>query len=294
MFSALRHGKIMSRTHGCYSTRAPLTRTQLSRSYAVADANLPSPVYKICSKCQISKLLDRFPRDKTGRFGYLSYCKDCKKAHSAAHRRLTAAFSQLAPIDPTPRAPVTSKVCRKCRLTKALEQFAPDTRYLHGRRSCCRACRQAYVRQWGEHNSWKNRQTGTAPSKVCKKCGIEKPAAEFPSAYTQKDGLGSRCRQCRSESDRSGGRRATPEFRLKARLQHLYDMSIDQYAAMLKAQNGECAICKTALGSKPNVDHCHVSRKVRGLLCSRCNSWLAAIEHPTFPLRALEYLGRFT
>lgn len=86
----------------------------------------------------------------------------------------------------------------------------------------------------------------------------------------------------------------TPEFRLKARLQHLYDMSIDQYAAMLKAQNGECAICKTALGSKPNVDHCHVSRKVRGLLCSRCNSWLAAIEHPTFPLRALEYLGRFT
>jgi Recombination endonuclease VII len=46
----------------------------------------------------------------------------------------------------------------------------------------------------------------------------------------------------------------------------------DEYARLLKAQGGGCAIC----GAKPktrrlHVDHDHKTGKVRGLLCHRCN-----------------------
>lgn len=47
---------------------------------------------------------------------------------------------------------------------------------------------------------------------------------------------------------------------------------------MLHAQDGKCAICKTASWDKEHkkfrrlvVDHDHKTGKVRGLLCANCN-----------------------
>jgi hypothetical protein len=54
-----------------------------------------------------------------------------------------------------------------------------------------------------------------------------------------------------------------------------YGINIDQYETMLTAQNGRCAICKTkdhnGVGKYFHVDHCHKTKKIRGLLCGRCN-----------------------
>lgn len=49
-----------------------------------------------------------------------------------------------------------------------------------------------------------------------------------------------------------------------------YDLEPVDYAAMLAAQTGRCAICTVPL-QVPYVDHCHVTGRVRGLLCGRCN-----------------------
>ena len=61
---------------------------------------------------------------------------------------------------------------------------------------------------------------------------------------------------------------------------------------MFIEQNGVCAICDTALEYlKANVDHNHNTGKVRGLLCSRCNTFLAALDNKEFFNKAVLYLS---
>jgi len=60
-------------------------------------------------------------------------------------------------------------------------------------------------------------------------------------------------------------------------LQHLYGISKKDLETLLEHQENKCAICEKKLGedrSKINVDHCHVTNQVRGLLCSGCNTGL--------------------
>lgn len=58
-------------------------------------------------------------------------------------------------------------------------------------------------------------------------------------------------------------------------LKSFYGMTIEQYEAMLEAQDGRCAICGNGADKSGKnvlyVDHCHDSGAIRELLCSRCN-----------------------
>jgi Recombination endonuclease VII len=77
------------------------------------------------------------------------------------------------------------------------------------------------------------------------------------------------------------------------RLRRLYGISLDDYDNMLDDQGGRCAICLCRPRTRPlAVDHDHVTGRVRGLLCSRCNHGLLhfAQEDVTILRRAIEYL----
>lgn len=70
-----------------------------------------------------------------------------------------------------------------------------------------------------------------------------------------------------------------------------YGITLEAYTEMLVSQFGRCAIC----GDGPtrqnlNVDHCHETGKVRGLLCDPCNTALERVEIQGWVSAALTYL----
>jgi len=60
-------------------------------------------------------------------------------------------------------------------------------------------------------------------------------------------------------------------------------------AELLVKQGGLCAICGKSC--KLNVDHCHETNKIRGLLCFNCNLLLGhAKDNISILSNAIEYL----
>jgi hypothetical protein len=76
--------------------------------------------------------------------------------------------------------------------------------------------------------------------------------------------------------------------KLKSRstwLKNAYGITLEDYEAMKLRQNGLCAICQKALDftrKAAYVDHCHVTRKVRGILCPRCNILIEFFDQENF------------
>lgn len=101
--------------------------------------------------------------------------------------------------------------------------------------------------------------------KECPRCLEWQPESEFSRQATAADGLGSNCRVCVREKQRT----------IK------YTISEDRYQAMLIEQAGRCAICKSPPGRKAlAIDHDHrccpdknrtCGKCVRALLCHNCN-----------------------
>ena len=72
-------------------------------------------------------------------------------------------------------------------------------------------------------------------------------------------------------------------------------MTLLEYELRLARQNGACAICKkTPKRRLLCVDHCHVTGKVRGLLCKKCNSGLGFYDDDAKRMQAgVDYLTAF-
>ena len=78
------------------------------------------------------------------------------------------------------------------------------------------------------------------------------------------------------------------------RRQFKYGISPDQFNLMMEAQNNTCAICSQPFTSTPNVDHCHSTMVVRGLLCRSCNLGLGYFKDSTTNLQvAIDYLHKY-
>lgn len=76
-----------------------------------------------------------------------------------------------------------------------------------------------------------------------------------------------------------------------------YEITLTQYKDIVLKQNKMCLICeKTAEEATPStprlyVDHDHITKKIRGLLCQKCNSMLGLCRDSVEILeKAIEYL----
>lgn len=72
-----------------------------------------------------------------------------------------------------------------------------------------------------------------------------------------------------------------------------YGITLQEWNALFDRQDKCCAICRCGDSSRWHTDHNHTSGKVRGILCSNCNSGIGMFrENAMAMFNAIEYLKR--
>lgn len=156
----------------------------------------------------------------------------------------------------------------------------PDRK--HYARGMCRKC---YMSAWDkgkvEPKVRKSRETTCHPDRVHVAKGL--------------------CQECYDKS-RSGRQRELRIFRYhntmrdnpekirRARRKFKYGLTDEDYKQMMTEQQGLCKICKVEPAT--NIDHCHTTGKVRGILCANCNCGIGYLrDSPEIMRNAVAYLG---
>ena len=142
-------------------------------------------------------------------------------------------------------------------------------------------------------------------TKVCTKCGESRPETLFAMNHSR-GRRQARCQPCSNEATKAW-RHRVPDYernryqaqKTETRERHLvrkYKVTLADYARMLEAHGGKCAICGSPEAEQFkgvfHVDHCHATGAVRGLLCRGCNHVLGHFkDDPALFARAVAYLG---
>lgn len=149
--------------------------------------------------------------------------------------------------------------------------------------------------------------------KICGKCKLEK---EFSSFYKKNDrpkfvgtrsGYSSNCKSCilaNQQTERAKSQRADyrsnggANIARSGELKRCYGIDLDDYNQLVQLQGGGCAVCGRKDSGQErqkafHVDHNHTTRRIRGVLCSRCNHAIGLFQdNPDICLSAAEYLKR--
>jgi len=143
------------------------------------------------------------------------------------------------------------KTCKICLEPKALDDFYRATGARDGYRSDCKVCNLAARR-----------------AKY-----IEDPRKHIERVQRWQRANPERYRERLQEFAASGKKKVSDR---KSHLKRKYGLTLEAYDALLAAQDFGCAIC-----GKPdpdNVDHDHVTGRVRGILCWNCNIAIGQVE----------------
>lgn len=149
--------------------------------------------------------------------------------------------------------------------------------------------------------------------KTCSKCHKEKPDDEFYIARYNDGRTHPRadCKLCNIEGRKAYSKKiwATPspqKAKVKARRKELYDpqkkrryaiirhgITVEEHDVMFLTQQGVCAVCGLPPNKKNkqnwslNIDHDHITGKVRGLLCGKCNTALGLLNEDQETIKKL-------
>lgn len=200
--------------------------------------------------------------------------------------------------------------CGRCGELHAAEQYPPSQRHNGG---YCRPCKQAYEKA----HPRKRYKPGRKFSETCYKCGMSRAAGDHAHigycgdcfrAYNREryrvngPKISTHCTICGIPRT-DGGKHSSycPRCLYIYSLKRKYGLGVEDYQFLLEGQAGGCAICgksqsqqwKAGWNHPLEVDHCHDTGRVRGLLCSSCNVSLGRFKHdPAILRRAADYLER--
>lgn len=154
-------------------------------------------------------------------------------------------------------------------------------------------------------------------TKICTKCGIEKILTDFHFHKAGKFQRISWCKDCQRQQrkeyhllHKKESKEYSKIYNLKnkevlkiRRLKYRYGITIEDYNNKLIEQNGVCAICEkkeTKFDPRANdfrrlsVDHNHKNGKIRGLLCTNCNTALGRFNDDIKMLyNTINYLKKY-
>ena len=122
--------------------------------------------------------------------------------------------------------------------------------------------------------------------KICNHCKLEKDYSEFHKHPQGLGGVRGTCKDCILNG----------KNRREKQIKKRYGITIEEYKTLFYKQNQCCAICKkhqSEFDISLAVDHCHITNKVRGLLCYNCNMGLGRFkDNINYLKEAISYLER--
>lgn len=124
--------------------------------------------------------------------------------------------------------------------------------------------------------------------RICINCKIIKLHTEFYRFPQHVDGLRHTCIACMREYDKKRYKKKNKQAHIN-QLMKWYGLTLEDYEKLYEKQKGKCAICgifrsprNHKYGAKPHdsicVDHDHKTKRVRGLLCFKCNFALGLMK----------------
>ena len=121
--------------------------------------------------------------------------------------------------------------------------------------------------------------------KVCSMCNQELPDTSFHKrTYSSGSiGLQPKCKKCSTNNRRQ-------YYKPHEFMRRKFSLTEDQYNNLMS--NTNCQICDVEL-TKKCIDHCHITNKIRGVLCNNCNTALGLVGDNILVLEEMiKYLNK--
>lgn len=184
------------------------------------------------------------------------------------------------------------KSCNRCKRKKATCHFYKWKKRRYG---ICKRCtrksgkiyrrkNRAVLAERDKKRNKKRRLHKSAQSKIYRLKNIKRLRKEGRARYRK---FRNKIRSRNSRYYHSNAKLITKRRRVCK-----YGLSDADFRKMMRAQKGVCKICGRKAGKKPlHVDHDHQTKKVRGLLCHKCNLGLGLFSDSLRVLKeAVTYL----
>lgn len=207
-----------------------------------------------------------------------------------------------------------TKICTHCGTLKELSEYYCSNKEQNTFQSHCKKCdnlrKTKYLRQKSKELNKKERQLTLVSKELrekglkrCPLCKEVKPLESFYTAGNSNGGYASHCIVCsdllrrtnpKLQENRKESYRRDKDILRDKKLKKQFGISLLEYNQILNSQNNTCAICQEIEKNKSlAVDHCHITRKIRGLLCTKCNLGLGMFQENINLLQiAITYLEK--
>jgi len=122
-------------------------------------------------------------------------------------------------------------------------------------------------------------------TKICSSCREEKEIERFQK---KGEGFSSQCKDCRNKYNREvwyknnkeRQKEQTAKWKKKNKSRVIavrHNLNEEEVKKALNNFNGFCQICGRETDGKEVLDHCHETKKVRGVICFNCNTLLGRL-----------------